>query len=147
MTVSDACPDDVRTTSLCRPQSHVIVEPSQPASFTAWFSRVSRTSLAGAWALNEGTVTAVIDSSGNGRTGTISGSATWTTGRHGQALSFNGSSTVVSLGDLDLPGPFTVMGWLQTRSLYAGTCESALMKAFGYGIDICSGQLSQRAHG
>ena len=87
--------------------------------------------LVGAWVGNDGTGTTLTDSSGNGRNGTISG-ATWVAGRVGVALNFTGSG-VADLGDLDLPGAFTVMAWMQTRSLYAGTCGSLVMKAFDYG--------------
>jgi hypothetical protein len=98
--------------------------------------------LVGAWGFNEGTGTTLGDSSGNGRTGTITG-ATWTTGRFGQALNFTGSA-LVDLGDLDLTGPFTVMAWMQTRSLYTGTCGSLVMKARDYGFELCSGQLAAK---
>ena len=98
--------------------------------------------LVGAWVGNEGTGTTLTDSSGNGRNGTISG-ATWVAGRVGAALNFTGSG-VADLGDLDLPGAFTVMAWMQTRSLYSGTCGSLVMKALDYGFEICGGQLSAR---
>ena len=95
--------------------------------------------LVGAWVGDGGTGTTLTDSSGNGRHGTISG-ATWVAGRVGQALNFTGSG-VADLGDLDLPGAFTVMAWMQTRSLYSGTCGSLVMKAQDYGFELCSGQL------
>ena len=98
--------------------------------------------LVGAWVGKGGTGTTLTDSSGNGRNGTISG-ATWVAGRVGAALNFTGSG-VADLGDLDLPGAFTVMAWMQTRSLYAGTCGSLVMKAFDYGVEICGGQLWAR---
>ena len=95
--------------------------------------------LMGAWVGAGGTGTTLTDSSGNGRHGTISG-ATWVAGRVGQALNFTGSG-VADLGDLDLPGPFTVTAWMQTRSLYSGTCGSLVMKALDYGFELCGGQL------
>jgi hypothetical protein len=96
----------------------------------------------GAWGFNEGTGTTLEDSSGNGRTGAIS-NATWTTGQFGQALNFTGNG-VVNLGDFDLTGPFTVMAWMQTRSLYAGTCGSLVMKALDYGFELCGSQLAAK---
>ena len=51
--------------------------------------------LVGAFGLDEGTGTTVTDNSGNGRTGTISG-VSWVAGRFGQALSLNGTSSVVT---------------------------------------------------
>jgi hypothetical protein len=100
------------------------------------------TGLVAAWGFNEGTGTTLTDSSGNGRTGTITG-ATWTTGRYGQALSFDGND-LVTLSDLDLTGAFTVMTWMQTRSFYSGTCGSLVMKARDYGFELCSGQLAAK---
>ena len=99
--------------------------------------------LVAAYGLNEGTGTTVTDNSGNGRMGAMSG-ASWVAGRYGQALSLNGASSVVTVSDVDLPGSFTVMGWLQTRSLYSDTCGSFVMKAFDYGIEVCNGNLLAR---
>jgi hypothetical protein len=96
-------------------------------------------SLVGAWGFNEGAGVALGDSSGNGRTGAVTG-ATWTTGRYGQALSFDGND-LVTLGDLDLTGSFTVMAWMQTRSLHASACASLMTKAYDYGFQICQGRL------
>ena len=91
--------------------------------------------LLGAWSADEGTGTILGDSSGNARTGTTSG-ATWTTGRYGQALNFDGND-FATFGDLDLAGPFTVMAWMQTRSLFTSGCASLVMKALDYGFEIC----------
>jgi hypothetical protein len=96
--------------------------------------------LLGAWGFNEGAGATLGDSSGNGRTGSISG-ATWRTGRYGQALSFDGINDAVTLSDLDLTGSFTVMAWMQTRSLHADDCASLVMKARDYGFEICDGRL------
>jgi hypothetical protein len=55
--------------------------------------------LVAAYNFNEGSGTTVTDASGNGITGNII-RATWTTrGRYGNALSFNGSSGYVDLGN------------------------------------------------
>ncbi|MBK7951380.1 MAG: PQQ-dependent sugar dehydrogenase [Deltaproteobacteria bacterium] len=90
------------------------------------------------WAFNDGVGLSLADSSGS-RTGSIVG-ATWTVGRAGSALDFAGSAWV-DLGDLDLPGSFTVMAWIQTRSLETGTCASLVMKARDYGFEVCDGRL------
>jgi hypothetical protein len=96
--------------------------------------------LVGAWGFNEGSGTTLGDSSGNGRTGAVSG-ATWTAGKYGQALNFDGNNDLVTLSDLDLTGSFTVMAWMQTRSLHADECASLVMKARDYGFEICDGRL------
>jgi hypothetical protein len=95
--------------------------------------------LLAAYSFDEGAGTLLGDASGNNRTGTITG-ATWTAGKFGQALNFDGND-FVDLSDFDLAGPFTLMGWIQTRSLHAGGCASMLMKAFDYGVEICQSAL------
>jgi hypothetical protein len=73
------------------------------------------TNLAAAYGFNEGTGTTTADASGNGVTGQIQG-ATWTTsGKHGNALSFNGSSSYVDLGTpavLQSTGSMTWSAWV-----------------------------------
>jgi hypothetical protein len=54
--------------------------------------------LVGHWKFDEGSGTSAGDSSGNSNTGTITG-ATWTNGKLGKALSFNGSSDFISIPD------------------------------------------------
>ena len=51
---------------------------------------------------------------------------------------------MVTVGDVDLTGSFTVMGWMQTRSLYSATCGSFVMKAWDYGLEVCNGTLLAR---
>jgi len=99
-------------------QSHLITVPDQNASYIASFREVvplPGAGLVAAYAFNEGTGTAVGDASGNGLTGTIAG-ATWTTaGRYGNALSFNGTSSYVNLGNptgLQLTGSATWSAWV-----------------------------------
>ncbi|HWW00426.1 MAG TPA: fibronectin type III domain-containing protein [Candidatus Acidoferrum sp.] len=71
--------------------------------------------LVAAYSFNEGTGTTITDSSGLGNTGTIVG-ATWTTvGKSGGALSFNGTSSYVDLGNptsLQLTGSMTLEAWV-----------------------------------
>ena len=70
------------------------------------------------WLFNEGSGTIAIDSSGNGNTGTING-ATWTTGKSGSALQFNGVSNYVNAGNgasLNINGNITLMAWIKTNS-------------------------------
>ena len=73
------------------------------------------TGLVAAYGFDEGNGTTVADSSGNNNTGTISG-ATWTTqGKFGNALSFNGTSSSVTVNDLnslDLVTGMTLEAWV-----------------------------------
>jgi regulation of enolase protein 1 (concanavalin A-like superfamily) len=95
--------------------------------------------LVAAYGINAGSGATVTADAGGGPQGTLTG-ATWTTGKYGQGLSF-ATNGEVTFGDLDLPGSFTVMGWLQTRSLYTNTCGSFVMKAHDYGFEVCGGRL------
>lgn len=73
------------------------------------------TGLMGYWTLNEGIGTTAQDSSGNGNAGTING-ATWTTGKIGGALSFNGSDDFVNLGNdlsLHVNDNVSIVAWIK----------------------------------
>jgi hypothetical protein len=75
--------------------------------------------LVAAYSFNEGTGTTVTDLSGNSLTGTIVG-ATWTTaGKYGNALSFNGTTGYVDLGNptaLRLTGSMTLEAWVKATA-------------------------------
>jgi fibronectin type 3 domain-containing protein len=81
------------------------------------------TGLIGAWAFGEGTGTSTADASGNGNVGTTVG-ATWSTkGRHGNALSFNGSNSVVrvaSSASLNLTTAMTLSAWIRPTGSQSG---------------------------
>jgi regulation of enolase protein 1 (concanavalin A-like superfamily) len=109
------------------------------ATATITVSGGTSNGLIGAYGINAGTGTTVKTDLGTGPQGTMTGAA-WTAGKYGQALSFAGSGEV-TFGDLDLAGSFTVMGWLQTRSLFTSGCGSFVMKALDYGFEICGGRL------
>ena len=74
--------------------------------------------LVGYWPLNEGSGSTVLDASGNGNAGQVSG-ATWATGRLGRGLSFNGSSSTVNLGKpvVVTSRSFTVAAWVLLTDL------------------------------
>jgi hypothetical protein len=78
------------------------------------------TGLVAAYNFNEGVGSTVTDASGNGNAGTISG-ATWTTsGKFGGALSFNGTSSWVTVNDassLDLSNGLTLEAWVRLSTL------------------------------
>ena len=95
-------------------QSHTVVVPATDQSYTATFNTAATAPVA-AYGFNEGSGTTLTDSSGHGLNGTISG-ATWTTaGKNGGALSFNGSSGYVDLGNASgwaLTGSATWSAWV-----------------------------------
>jgi len=75
--------------------------------------------LVAAYGFEEGTGSSTADASGHGNNGTIS-SATWNnTGRFGKALSFNGSTSLVSVNDsssLDTTSGLTLEAWVNPSS-------------------------------
>ena len=79
--------------------------------------------LVAAYSFNEGSGTLLTDLSGNGNNGTING-ATWTTsGKYGNALSFNGTNALVTVNNaasLQLTSAMTLEAWV-----YPTTVNSA----------------------
>ncbi len=78
----------------------------------------------GEWNFEEGSGTAVNDTSGNGHSGTWSGSGTqhWLPGKDGKAGNFNGSNDYVDLGNANgtVPngnGAFTISAWIYPTDL------------------------------
>jgi hypothetical protein len=72
--------------------------------------------LVGAWAFGEGSGPTTADASGNGNVGTLTGAAWSTQGRHGNALSFNGTNNTVrvaSSASLNLTTGMTLSAWIQ----------------------------------
>lgn len=70
------------------------------------------------WGAGEGTGSALADSSGNGRGGTLVGGATWTNGVSGYGLHFDGSTGYASAGWNQLSGNAarTISTWFATTS-------------------------------
>jgi hypothetical protein len=103
--------------------------------------------LAGAYRFDEGSGTATADSSASANNGTLVG-ATWTTGRTGSGLSFNGTSNRVDLAsDLSavLGGSGTVAFWINTTQTGNNTMWMAPgvlgVEAAGDGNDVFWGWL------
>ena len=76
--------------------------------------------LVAAYAFNEGSGGTTVDATGKGHTGSLVG-ATWTTaGKNGNALSFNGTSNLVSVADaadLDVSTGLTMEAWVRPTTL------------------------------
>ena len=70
--------------------------------------------LVAAYAFDDGSGTTLLDASGYGRNGTVTG-ATWTTGRNGGALAFDGLDDHVALGSLGsfYNTAFTLEAWVK----------------------------------
>jgi hypothetical protein len=118
--------------------------------------------LVAAYSFNEASGATVADGSGNNLAGTIV-SATRTAGRYGNALSFNGSSSYVDLGNptaLQLTGSMTIEAWINAtanpgddgqivaKSDGVGwqfkTSPDTGPHTFGLGVSGNSGSLTQR---
>ena len=86
--------------------------------------------LDGYWKFNEGSGTSYADASGNGNSGSVFISApSWTSGKIGNALSFNGSNQAVSFADsatVDPVSTWTLAAWIQRSS--TGNSHSILEK-------------------
>ncbi|MCJ8011495.1 family 20 glycosylhydrolase [Paenibacillus sp. KQZ6P-2] len=86
------------------------------------------------WKMDEGTGTTVKDSSGY-LNGALVGGATWTTGKYGNAVSFDGSSGYINLGGQEIKGPDWTLGvWVNGQS--STTRTEALISGSSSAIKI-----------
>src|SRR5262249_21799098 len=89
-------------------------------TFTAATSPSGGSSLVAAYGFNEGSGTLVGDASGSGNAGTVA-NGTWSaSGKYGSALSFNGSSSLVTVPDaasLRLTTAMTIEAWVNPSSV------------------------------
>jgi hypothetical protein len=75
--------------------------------------------LVGWWPFDEGSGTTANDSSGNNNNGTLVNGPTWTTGKLGGALSFDGVNDYVGLGNpssLNFSGQITFGAWIKPQA-------------------------------
>jgi len=100
--------------------------------------------LVAAYNFNEGIGTTVTDASGNGNNGTLNSGVTWSTlGKFGNALSFNGTSGLVTIPDtasLRLTNAMTLEAWVFPTS-HAGSWRDVIYK--GNDNYFLEGQSSQ----
>jgi hypothetical protein len=105
-------------------QQHVITVPTSSQSYVATYSVTQNplpSGLVAGYRFSEGNGTTTADISGNGITGTLVGSPTWTTGEYGGGLSFSGTN-YVDLGNpaiLQLTGSMTLSAWIKISSFPA----------------------------
>ncbi len=118
------------------------------------------TGLVGKWMFEEGSGPTARDASGRGNTGTLSGTS-WTTGKIGNGLSFNGSSDFVDLGnpsslDLSTANKFTLSAWVYPTSapngvgviseMYSPT-NTTVQYELGFDMDLGPGVSSKLSVG
>ncbi|MFZ3099668.1 MAG: LamG domain-containing protein, partial [Minisyncoccales bacterium] len=72
------------------------------------------------WDMDEGSGSVINDKSGNNNNGTLVNGATWAQGKHGSALSFDGTDDYVDAGNeekLQITGSITISAWVKTNSV------------------------------
>ncbi|HRN71002.1 MAG TPA: LamG domain-containing protein, partial [Candidatus Woesebacteria bacterium] len=103
--------------------------------------------LVGYWKMDENTGTTVVDASGNNNTGTLgSGSSapTWTGGKYGSGLNFDGSGDYVDVGNqaaLNMTGSRTISAWIKPTILREETIFSKYRWNYGLWINSSNGML------
>ena len=118
----------VLTLSLAVSNDNLPLDLTNPLSIYRVQAQVS--GLVAGWALDEGTGTTASDISGNNNTGTLANGPTWTTGKYGNALSFDGANDYVNVPDaasLDLTS-WTISAWIYPTSLPSVTWKTILCK-------------------
>jgi hypothetical protein len=110
--------DEVRISNIVRYTS----------SFTPQTSEfISDANTAGLWHFDESVGTTIYDETTNDNDGTRNGAnwagPTWTTGKHGNGLDFDGIDDQVSIPDsnsLDITSQITMEAWIKPSSIYTG---------------------------
>ncbi len=101
--------------------------------------------LIGYWPMNEATSTTAGDFSGNLQTGTLQGNSTWTNGKRGNAVSFDGSDDYISISDTTTlrPSSITISAWFKpstTLSARTAVVEKWFSGGvWGYGLEAHGG--------
>jgi hypothetical protein len=108
--------------------------------------------LVGYWSFNEGTGTAAMDSSGNGNTGMLLHGPTWSSGKSGTALGFDGVNDYVEIPhaqSLNLSEALTVSVWIDNDTLMdSGLSQDQyrIIASKGWPLDSGSWSLAWRAN-
>ena len=77
------------------------------------YAAMMNNGLVGYWSMDEGGGSIINDYSSNSNDGTISG-ASWTSGKKGGALEFDGVDDYVGIGDLGIGNEYTAECWIKT---------------------------------
>ncbi len=84
---------------------------------------VSRNGLVGYWTMEDGIASTTTDFSGNGNAGTLTNGPTWTGGRRGSAVSFDGTDDYINVADansLDIASTGSVSYWFKRNASGTG---------------------------
>jgi hypothetical protein len=125
--------DDIRTYNRGLSASEVLALYNT----TGGESGDTTTGLVGWWKFDDGSGTSAVDSTGNGNTGTLVNSPTWTFGKNSGALTLNGSNQEVDIPNLlGSPATITVSVWANLTAV-TGTAADLISFAGGQGsVDI-----------
>ena len=112
-------------------------------------SSATNQGLVGYWSFNEGSGLKAMDYSGNNNTGTLTGGPTWTNGKAGQALSFDGSDDYVQVSDassLRIANIVTISAWIKLDTYYVNGALIAQKRnltthavSYNYGLWVLNG--------
>jgi hypothetical protein len=112
-----------------------------------WSFTTEYTLAQGFWHLNEGTGSIAHDATTYHNNGTITG-ATWTTGKYGHCLYFDGNGDFVTIphsSSLNITQPFTVEAWVNlttdATSLRAIVDKYQYINSHGYGFTLYTSDL------
>jgi N,N-dimethylformamidase beta subunit-like, C-terminal/Concanavalin A-like lectin/glucanases superfamily/Bacterial Ig domain len=95
------------------------------AAISVTVSNQPATGLVAAYGFNEGNGATVADASGSGNAGTTSNTTWAAAGKYGKALSFNGTSSWVTVNDsasLDLTSSLTLEAWVNPTAINGWEC-------------------------
>jgi glucose/arabinose dehydrogenase len=102
-------------------RGHTVTVPSVDRTYTASFAAAAPPGPVAAYGFEEGAGTAVHDASGNGNAGTVAQGEWTAAGRHGGALSFDGTMvTVPDSPSLDLTDGMTLEAWVNPSAVGDG---------------------------
>jgi hypothetical protein len=101
----------------------------------------------GHWKMDEGSGTNAYDTSGNESVGVITG-ASWSTGKFGKALNFNGSSDIIGISNNDSlqNSQGTMEAWIKTSDAGSGY-RGVFVKSNAYGMFLNGNQFGLYDYG
>ncbi|HVQ91760.1 MAG TPA: LamG-like jellyroll fold domain-containing protein [Mycobacteriales bacterium] len=130
--------------------AHNIVAGATPTTYTATY-RVVPPGLVAAYPFNQGSGGSAADASGHQHAGTLTGGVTWTeSGRYGGALSFDGTSgmvTVPDTTDLRLATGFTIEAWVRPTGVTGRRTVVFKDRAGGLAYALYAGSNNSRPQG
>jgi glucose/arabinose dehydrogenase/fibronectin type 3 domain-containing protein len=113
---------------------------SNVSSVTTPIAPTAPTGLVAGYSFDAGSGSTAADSSGNNNTGTIT-AATWTTGKYGGALNFNGSARVQvpSAPSLNLTSGMTLAAWIKPTVNQSGWVTIVQKQTDAYALNASNG--------